>query len=268
MSRAGRPEDDRPAARPSVPEPPSPARPSGRELAGGLALRVTRYPLQALFVLAVPPVMGADAYGAFAACLALFALVVEATDVGTAPLFGRVVPSLEPARAAELARQILWSRLALAAGPGALLLGLLWTPRPEDPLLFALVLLAVCVVPFQHVLFGRLYAEGRIARVMARDPLRSALSLALVIPGYLALGLTGAVAAVAAAQVVLVAVGGTWVRPRAADFAPPRTLAGLPAALRFGVAAALPTTLTTVAFKLGTPLLARAGRPAAEVAAF
>jgi PST family polysaccharide transporter len=240
----------------------------GGQLAGGLALRVSRYPLQALFVLAVPPILGPEAYGAYATCVALFGLVVEATDPGTVPLFGRFLPGLPPQAASTLVRQVLWSRLALAAGPGTLLLALLWTPRPEDPLLFGLVVAAVFVVPFQQVFFARLYARGQLTRFMARDPLRSGMSLALVVPGYLLGGLVGAMAALVLAQVVLVGIGAAWLRPRAADLAPPRTLAGLPATLRFGVAAALPGALSGVALLMGTPLLARAGRPEPEVAAF
>ncbi len=239
-----------------------------RQLASGLVLRVSRYPLQAAFVVLVPPVLGADAYGAYAACLALFAILVEVTDLGTMPLFGRVAPGLPPDAVRLLARQVLWSRLALVAGPGGLLLALLWTPRPEDPLLFALVLAAVLVTPVQQVLFGRLYARGEIARVMARDPMRSALSLALVLPGYYAFGLAGAVGALVAAQVTLALVAAVWARPAAADLAPPGTLKGLRAALSFGLASGLPVVFTTVAIKAGTPLLARLGRPSAEVGTF
>lgn len=258
-------------ARPDAEEqaPPEPERRRiGRQLAGGLALRVSRYPLQALFVLAVPPILGPEAYGAYATCVALFALVVEATDPGTVPLFGRFLPGLPPPAASTLVRQVLWSRLLLAAGPGTLLLALLWTPRPEGLLLFGLVAAAVLVVPLQQVLFACLYARGEIARFTARDPLRSGLSLALVVPGYLAGGLVGAIAALLLAQAVLVGIGLAWARPRASDLAPPRTLAGLPAAVRFGVAAALPGALSAAALLVGTPLLARAGRPEPEVAAF
>lgn len=240
----------------------------GRQFASGLAVRVARYPLQAAFVLLVPPVLGAETYGAYAACVALFAILVEATELGTIPLFGRLAPSLPPEGVRLLARQVLWSRLLLALGPGALLLALLWTPRPEDPLLFALVLAAVLVTCVQQVLFGRLYARGEIVRVMARDPLRSGLSLALVLPGYLAFGLVGAVGALVAAQVVLSAVAAVWARPAPRDLAPPQTLKGLPAALRFGLASALPVVLLTVAIKAGTPLLSRLGRPSAEVGTF
>jgi O-antigen/teichoic acid export membrane protein len=239
-----------------------------RQMAGGLALRVSRYPLQAAFVLAVPPVLGAEAYGAYATCVALFALVAEATDLGTLPLFGRFVPGLSAEAAANLARQLLWSRLAIGLVGGSAVLALLWTPRPEDPLLFILVLAAILVVPVQQVLFGRLYARGQIARLMARDPLRSGLSLALVIPGYLLLGLAGAVGALLVAQLLLVALGTAWVRPAAEDFAPPRTWQGLEATLRFGLAASLPTLLVITALKLGTPLLSRLGRSGAEVASF
>src|SRR5690606_36858030 len=133
---------------------------------------------------------------------------------------------------------------------------LLWTPRPEDPLLFALVLTAALVTPVQQVLFARLYARGQIVKVMARDPLRSALSLALVLPGYLAFGLVGALGALVVAQLLLALVAAGWARPAPADLAPPGTLAGLPAALRFGLASALPVVLATVALKAGTPLLA------------
>ncbi len=249
--------------------PPGPDRRGiGRQLAGGLAVRVARYPLQALFVLAVPKVLGPEAYGAYATCMALFVLAVEATELGMVPLFGRFLPGLPPPAASTLVRQVLWSRLVIAAGLGLGLLTLLWTPRPEDPLLFGLVVAAVLVAPFQQVLFARLYARGRLTRFMARDLLRSGLSLALVVPGYLLGGLVGAVAAIGVAQVILVGIGASWAKPSVADLSPPRTLAGLPATLRFGVAAALPTVLSIVAVRLGTPLLSRAGRPVPEVAAF
>lgn len=184
----------------------------------GAVWRLLRYPFILLSLAIVPRLMGETDYGAYAYFVSLFVMLNAATDFGYLQVFGRFIPEAETsgnhAYAAGLTRGLLLFGLALAGGLALVLVLSYWIHPwghlPSGGILALAV--ALILTRVEGTLFNLLYGMNHIARFSAKEALRSACTLVLVVTLYEGFGLKGAFWGLVLNELLLSFLGWHWTR--------------------------------------------------------
>ena len=178
---------------------------SPRVIAG---LKALEYLGLALFTILVPRSMGPEAFGSFAAVLAVVGLMIASTGLGAFMTFGRFVPeyleSDDEDAIRRLFTQLLAVRIAMAVGLGVAVVGAVLVLVPEVGLGGAfLAAVAFCAGAVGTAGYQLLYGLNRLDLSIVRDAFgRVTLVAAIVLAGKSVSPLT-AVALLAATEVLL-----------------------------------------------------------------
>ena len=202
----------------------------GVQAAGGL-----------LFFALVPRMMGPELYGRYALVTTMAITFALMSGLGLINTTTRYVPQLLVRDEAHQVRRLVGNLLALqvaSAGGAAmlylLLMNLWWWDL--DRVVLGIMAGSVLIQGVAGFLFALFLGFNQAGRWAAGDALRRWLLLALVLPGFHLGGLRGAAVAVMMTEVVVLALGLWWSRPRPtrADLWP--DLPFLAPYLRFGLA--------------------------------
>ncbi|MFO7535422.1 MAG: oligosaccharide flippase family protein [Kiritimatiellia bacterium] len=183
----------------------------------GAFWRLLRYPILFLSLIVIPRLMGKALYGQFAYFTTVLTICEAFTGLGNLQIFGRFIPEMgnDKAREARLLHGIMyWSNLLVAGF--ALLVSLFFLlVRPAGfPLRWLPILICIMVAgKIQGTTFAFLYGRNEIGRFSARELIRSALTLALIVGLYALTGsLDAALWALAITQVGLMLLSFRWGR--------------------------------------------------------
>jgi O-antigen/teichoic acid export membrane protein len=256
-------------------EPPtSDATGASKSLSEVAVLRVSQYPFIVLFALVVPRMMGPDTYGRYALFVSLIAIIDAFLDPGMAEISARVVPELQQLRN-EAGIRTFFSRMLGFKIALDLLLGLvvavslrLIFPHVIEPSFLWIMILAVFVGDLGSAAYGLLFGLNRQSLCAARDPLRRAASVGLVIVLFHKFGLTGAIFSVVLVEGLLLGINFAFVRryvslrelaPKWSYFAP---------LLRYGFLFYLSSGATSVWQRLGNTLIGQLRGDFRQIALF
>jgi O-antigen/teichoic acid export membrane protein len=200
-------------------EPPtSDATGASKSLSEVAVLRVSQYPFIVLFALLVPRMMGPDTYGRYALFVSLIAMIDAFLDPGMAEISARVVPELQQLRN-EAGIRTFFSRMLGFKIALDLLLGLvaavslrLIFPHVVESEFLWIMMSAVFVGDLGSAAYGLLFGLNRQSLCAARDPLRRAASVGLVIVLFHRFGLTGAIFSVVLVEGLLLGFNFAFVR--------------------------------------------------------
>jgi O-antigen/teichoic acid export membrane protein len=230
-------------------------------------------PLLAAYAVLVPRLMGPGTYGEFALLLSLVAIALSLTDLGLTEVCGRFVPELRrqgPDAVRRLGGGLFAVQAALGLVAAALFVPLAHAAYGDRFPVRVLALAAGVLVvgSLGSVPLALTFGLGRVARHAARDPLRRALTLTLILLLFPPWGLAGAVAAVFATEALLAGLYAVWTRRHLSleRLASSRTF--LRPYLRFGLLFFLSWGLLNVWLRLGNPLVEHFRGDAREVAVF
>ncbi len=219
-----------------------------RTVSFGTLLRLLRYPFILLTALIVPRLMGDKVYGTYALFVSLFVLLDGLTDVGITQVFGRVLPELLAQRPSDVPR-LLRGLLIFGGALVLVMLALVILPlallgRPQfPPSAWPALALILLLTRIEGTLFAFLYGKNEIARYSAKELLRSAATLALVVVFFHWFGLPGAFWALVANELVLLVAALFWTGRDLLQPAPPLRLSDLLPHIRLGVTFYLPVLL-------------------------
>lgn len=211
-----------------------------------------------VLLLAVARLLGTEAFGRYAALLALLAFVQLAVELGQEPVLVRLLAQRGPAEAEALVRAALAMRLVLASAGAIVLVGLGRRVVPD-------VGLAALVAGGIGVVGGGGTVLRAVFRVEHRLEWLCVVALAnvatfgagLAVAHALSLGLAGAVAAWAGAQLATTAAA-VAVASRSRRVAPRWSRSVAAALARSGWAIALNAVLLTVTLRVGQLIVLRA----------
>ena len=219
-----------------------------RTVSFGTFLRLLRYPFVLLTALIVPRMMGDSVYGTYALFVSLFVLLDGLTDVGITQIFGRVLPELLSQRPSEVPR-LLRGLLLFGSALVLVMLALVILPlallgRPHfPPMAWPALAVILLVTRIKGTLFAFLYGRNEIARYSAKELLRSAATLVLVVTFFRWFGLPGAFWALVVNELVLLATVLFWTHRDLLQPAAPLRFSDLLPHLRLGVTFYLPVLL-------------------------
>ncbi len=171
----------------------------------------------ALFAAFVPRLMGPDRFGRFALLLSVSLWFALLSGFGAVSVMSRAVPRLLAEGQTHAVRRLTTSLMALRALTGPLAAAgcfavLAFVLREPDRVASALVALAVVGRTINNVAFSLFLGLNDAGRWGRGELLRRWLTLALAPAGFVAGGLRGACAGVAAAEAVVLGLGLWWVR--------------------------------------------------------
>lgn len=234
---------------------------TSKNLSSVALLRVAQYPFIALFAMLVPRLMGPDNYGRYALFVSLVGMLSAFLDLGATEISARTVPELQQ-RHDEAGIRTFFSRLL--GFKMALDLSLIGSAA-----IVALVILAgkstsAFIWPMGLTLFlgdlggmayALLFGLNRLAICSARDPIRRAVGLVLVVVLFPKLGFAGAVLSVVLVEGLLTLINMSWVH----RYLSPRELVPnwsfTAPLLRYGVLFYLSWGVTNVWQRLGNTLI-------------
>jgi O-antigen/teichoic acid export membrane protein len=190
---------------------------ASKSLSKVAVLRASQYPFIIIFALVVPRMMGPDTYGRYALFVSLIAMIDAFLDPGMAEISARVVPELQQVRN-EAGIRTFFSRmvgfkitvdllLALVAVVGLRLI----FPDVVAPTFLWLLILAIFVGDLGSAAYGLLFGLNRQSLCAARDPLRRAASVCLIIALFHLFGLSGAIFSVVLVEGLLLIIYLTFV---------------------------------------------------------
>jgi O-antigen/teichoic acid export membrane protein len=210
----------RPPTERMTPEPPatSDASVASKSLSKVAVLRAAQYPFIIIFALLVPRMMGPDTYGRYALVVSLIGMIDAFLDPGMAEISARVVPELQQLRN-EAGIRTFFSRMLGFKIAVDLLLGLvavvalrLIFPDVVAPTFLWLIILAVFVGDLGGAAYGLLFGLNRQSLCAARDPLRRAASVSMIIVLFHMFGLKGAIFSVVLVEGLLLVINFAFVR--------------------------------------------------------
>ena len=180
-------------------------------------LRLAQYPFIVVFALLVPRMMGPDTYGHYALFVSWIGMIAAFLDPGMAEIAARVVPELQQRRD-EAGIRTFFSRMLGFKIVLDVLVGLVFAfgfraifPGVIEPAFLWIMILAIFVADFGSAAYGLLFGLNRQTLCSARDPLRRALSVGLVIALFHRFGLTGAIVSVVIVESLLLIVNFAFV---------------------------------------------------------
>jgi O-antigen/teichoic acid export membrane protein len=179
-------------------------------------LRIAQYPFIALFALIVPRLMGAETYGRYALFVSLYGMIASFLDLGVTEISARAVPERERhgghrAIATYFSRMLGFKAALDLTLAGLFILGAYWISGtvPMQRFLVPLVI-AVIICDVGGSGYALLFGLNRLSLCSARDPVRRAISLALVVLLYSQYGLRGAVVSVVVVEAILACLYLGW----------------------------------------------------------
>lgn len=243
-----------------------------RTMSLGTVWRVMRYPFILLSMAIIPRMMGDTDYGRYAYFISLFVILDMLTDLGFLQVFGRFVPEYEAkgdrARLLGLLHGVLVFGVLLAL---MLVVGLalFYAMRPfsgfdwEWIVLLSLMLLLTRI---EGTLFSFLYGLSQIARFSAKEVLRSACTLLLVVMFYWRFGLSGALWALVVNELILCGLSVWWTREYVFHSRGQVSLGSLRPYLIFGVGFYIPGFLFGLLQRSGNVLVQNITHSSEQVA--
>jgi O-antigen/teichoic acid export membrane protein len=237
-------------------------------------LRLAQYPFIAIFALLVPRMMGPDTYGHYALFVSWIGMIAAFLDPGMAEIAARVVPELQQRRD-EAGIRTFFSRMLGFKIVLDVLVGLVFAvgfraifPEVIEPAFLWIMILAIFVADLGSAAYGLLFGLNRQALCSARDPLRRALSVGLVIALFHRFGLTGAIVSVVIVESLLLignfAFVGRYVSLR--ELAPKWSYSA--PLLRYGFLFYLSSGASNVWQRLGNTLIGRLSGDFRQIALF
>lgn len=189
-----------------------------RTMSLGTLWRMLRYPFILLSLAIVPRLMGDVDYGRYAYFISLFVILNACTDLGFLQIFGRFIPESEATGDRHQTLRLLYGLLAFGLLLAVLLALGVWVtylfyPWGDLSLHWISILCVLLILTrIEGTFFNFIYGMNQIARFSAKEMLRSAMTLGLVVLFYHWYGLTGAFWALAANELLLALIGGYWIR--------------------------------------------------------
>jgi O-antigen/teichoic acid export membrane protein len=239
-----------------------------RTMSLGTVWRILRYPFILISLAVIPRLMGDVDYGIYAYFISLYVILNACTDIGFLQIFGRFVPECEAAndraRTIGLLRGLFGFGLLLAAlmaiGVSISYLVNPWTELPLQAV--AILSLLLILTRVEGTFFNFIYGMNQIARFSAKEMLRSAITLVLVVLFYRWFGLLGAFWALAVNELILALIGGVWAKSSITIKSRRFTLAELKPYILFGVGFFFPALLLGLLQRVGNVLVqAWSGKP-------
>jgi O-antigen/teichoic acid export membrane protein len=192
-----------------------------RNAAGILVQRALHAGSGFVFAVLVPRIMGPDVYGRYSLLSSLSIWFVILSSLNLVDVIGRYVPELllrgDRSRLRNLWADLCTVRLASAALASSAYLGLtaMWL---RDLAVSALVLTAgmVFVRAIADLVFAAFVGFNQASRWQLGETLRQWLSIGLLLLGFYAGGLSGAVLGLLLTELVVLALGLYWLSPRLA----------------------------------------------------
>lgn len=189
-----------------------------RTISLGTLWRALRYPFILLSFALIPRMMGDQDYGRYAYFVSAFVLLDMATDLGFLQVFGRFVPECQ-AQGDDRRLRVMFYHLMVYGTALALLMvlgvGLFVAVRPREGVggaMFWFLAALLLLTRVEGTFFSLLYGLNRIAQFSAKEMVRSAATLVLVLAFYKAAGLPGAFLGLVLNEVLLTMLGAWWVR--------------------------------------------------------
>ncbi len=189
-----------------------------RTVSLGTLWRALRYPFILLSFALIPRLMGDEDYGRYAYFVSVFVLLDMLTDLGFLQVFGRFVPECDASHDSGRLRSLFYGLLiygvalsALAVVGASVVNALRSAGRwPWGQVAFLAALLILTRV--EGTFFSLLYGLNQIARFSAKEMIRSAATLVLVLWLYTVYGLPGAFWGLVLNEVILTGAGAWWIR--------------------------------------------------------
>ena len=243
-----------------------------RTMSLGTFWRVLRYPFILLSMAIIPKMMGDADYGRYAYFISMFVILDMLTDLGFLQIFGRFVPEYEAkgdqSRLAGLLHGVLVFGIMLAGLLSvALIMFHAWRPIPG--MNWEWVILLCCMLLLTRIegtLFSYLYGLNQIARFSAKEVLRSACTLILVVAFYWRYGLSGALWALVANEIILCLLSLWWTRDHAWQFRGRESPGSLRPFLLFGIGFYIPGFLFGLLQRSGNVLVQQITHSSEQVA--
>jgi O-antigen/teichoic acid export membrane protein len=188
-----------------------------RSVSLGTLWRACRYPFVVLSAVLIPRLMGDSIYGEYALFMSIYLMLDVVTDVGVTQTFGRFIPELKTEssqKAAGLLHSMLFygviiTLLVIIFGEGGLFL---FGDTDYTPAIWLLLCLLLVVTKVEGSLFAFIYGSNEIGRYSSKELIRSAATFILVLAGFLLFGLSGALWALLASELMLLAAALFWTR--------------------------------------------------------
>jgi O-antigen/teichoic acid export membrane protein len=188
-----------------------------RSVSLGTVWRACRYPFVVLSAVVIPKLMGDKIYGDYALFMTVYLLLDVITDVGVTQTFGRFIPELKAKsddKVSELLHSMLFygviiTLLVIIFGEGGIYL---FGEAEYDLSLWMLLALLLIVTKVEGSLFAFIYGCNDIARYSLKELIRSAATFVLVALGFIWFGLRGALWALLASELCLLAAAFFWSR--------------------------------------------------------
>ena len=161
--------------------------------------------------------MGDTIYGEYAVFMTVYVLLDVITDVGVTQTFGRFVPELKKRSersVSELLHSMLFygvliTLLVVIFGEG----GIYLFGRAHYSLqLWILLALLLIITKIEGTMFAFIYGDNQIARYSMKELIRSAATFVLVLIGFVLAGLNGALWALLASELCLLAAALFWTK--------------------------------------------------------
>ena len=191
---------------------------TSKNLSQVAVLRFAQYPFTALFAVIVPRLMGPDDYGRYAWFVSLVGMASAFLDLGMTEIATRAVPTLQHSRGEAGVRKFFSRMLAFKLALDlslitAFVVGARWLFHGAVPWLFVWPLAIVLLIgDVGGTAYALLFGLNRLAICSARDPIRRAVGVVIVVVLYLKFGLAGAVASVVLVEAVLTSINIYWTR--------------------------------------------------------
>ena len=191
---------------------------TSKNLSQVAVLRFAQYPFTALFAVIVPRLMGPDDYGRYAWFVSLVGMASAFLDLGMTEIATRAVPTLQHSRGEAGVRKFFSRMLAFKLALDlslitAFVVGARWLFHGAVPWLFVWPLAIVLLIgDVGGTAYALLFGLNRLAICSARDPIRRAVGVIIVVVLYLKFGLAGAVASVVLVEAVLTSINIYWTR--------------------------------------------------------
>ena len=235
-------------------------------------LRIAQYPFIALFAITVPRMMGPSIYGQYALFVSVVGMVAAILDLGITEIAARKIPELQQHDDTRGIRTFFSRMLSLKLAVDLLVITV-----------FAVVLSQLRIVPRQYIgalvlatlvsdigatAYGVLFGLNRMAVCSARDPLRRAAALVLVVVLYRRFGLSGAISSVVLAECLLMLINVGWVRHYISPLELIPSLTYSAPLVRYGLLFYLSWGVTNLWQRLGNTLINYLYHDFAQIAAF
>jgi len=244
-----------------------------RSVSLGTLWRACRYPFVVLSAVLIPRLMGDTVYGEYALFMSIYLMLDVVTDVGVTQTFGRFIPELKTESSRKvtgllhsmLFYGVIITLLVVIFGEGGLFV---FGSTDYTPSIWLLLCLLLVVTKVEGSLFAFIYGNNEIGRYSAKELIRSAATFILVLAGFLLFGLNGALWALLASELTLLAAALFWTRSNLIskpEILPPRSFMPY---MVFGVKFYLPMLVFSFLQRSGNVFIKKITGSAEQVAYF